>query len=70
MWRNLNLDMDRHDILLKTLGEIYVHTYLRQKNRPKGMKYFDFVFSEVHGLRITENIYFHLNGYMWYHKAL
>ncbi|HKJ98048.1 MAG TPA: double-cubane-cluster-containing anaerobic reductase, partial [Desulfotignum sp.] len=28
--------------------------YLSQKNRPEGMGYFDFVMSEVHGLRIKE----------------
>ena len=54
MWEDLGLDLERHDILLGALGQIYGDVYLAQPNRPKGMKYFDFVVSEVHGLRIKE----------------
>ena len=35
-------------------GKFYQDIYLAQKNRPEGMGYFDFVMSEVHGLRIKE----------------
>jgi benzoyl-CoA reductase/2-hydroxyglutaryl-CoA dehydratase subunit BcrC/BadD/HgdB len=54
MWAELGLDLDKHDALLGALGHAYADTYLAQKNRPEGMGYFDFVMSEVHGLRIKE----------------
>ena len=54
MWKGLGLDMERHDQLLSALGGIYSDVYVSQKDRPKGMEYFDFVMSEVHGLRIKE----------------
>jgi benzoyl-CoA reductase/2-hydroxyglutaryl-CoA dehydratase subunit BcrC/BadD/HgdB len=54
MWRELGLDIDAHNALLSALGEGYQQVFLSQKNRPAGMQYFDFVVSEVHGLRIKE----------------
>lgn len=54
MWKKLGLDLPAHDALLAMLGEGYQATFLTQKNRPKAMEYFDFVMSEVHGLRIRE----------------
>jgi benzoyl-CoA reductase/2-hydroxyglutaryl-CoA dehydratase subunit BcrC/BadD/HgdB len=54
MWQELGLDLAGHDALLNVLGSAYSDIYLSQKNRPKGMGYFDFVMSEVHGLRIRE----------------
>ena len=54
MWSDLGLDLEAHDALLGALGQLYQSTFLSQKNRPKGMEYFDFVMSEVHGLRIKE----------------
>ncbi len=54
MWTDLGLDLDAHDILLGVLGQAYTDIFLSQKNRPEGMGYFDFVMSEVHGLRIKE----------------
>ena len=54
MWKNLELDLAAHDALLEVLSKGYQDIYLAQKNRPEGMKYFDFVMSEVHGLRIKE----------------
>jgi benzoyl-CoA reductase/2-hydroxyglutaryl-CoA dehydratase subunit BcrC/BadD/HgdB len=54
MWKDLGLDLDAHDLLLGVLGPMYEKTFTRQANRPEGMKYFDFVMSEVHGLRIKE----------------
>lgn len=56
MWKNLGLDLKDHEVLLNTLSEFYKIIYLSQKNRPEGMKYFDFVISEAHGLRIEELI--------------
>ena len=54
MWSELGLDLESHDALLSILGGAYADIYLSQENRPEGMKYFDFVMSEVHGLRIQE----------------
>ncbi len=54
MWAGLGLDLDAHDALLGVLGKAYREIYLSQKERPEGMGYFDFVMSEVHGLRIKE----------------
>jgi hypothetical protein len=54
MWADLRLDLEAHGALLGVLGQAYQDIYLSQKNRPEGMGYFDFVMSEVHGLRIKE----------------
>ena len=54
MWEKLGLDLDAHDALLEMLGQLYAQTFMSQRNRPKGMEYFDFVMSEVHGLRVKE----------------
>jgi len=54
MWKNLGLDLDAHDALLGVLGGAYQDIYLAQADRPEGMGYFDFLMSEVHGLRIQE----------------
>ena len=54
MWTDLGLDLKAHDALLSILGGAYQDIFLSQKNRPEGMKYFDFVMSEVHGFRIKE----------------
>jgi benzoyl-CoA reductase/2-hydroxyglutaryl-CoA dehydratase subunit BcrC/BadD/HgdB len=54
MWADLGLDLEAHDALLGVLGQAYQDIYLAQKNSPEGMGYFDFVMSEVHGLRIKE----------------
>ncbi|MGD9157094.1 MAG: double-cubane-cluster-containing anaerobic reductase [Desulfobacteraceae bacterium] len=54
MWTDLGLDLEAHDALLSVLGQGYSDIFLSQKDRPEGMAYFDFVISEVHGLRIKE----------------
>ncbi len=54
MWKSLGMDLNAHDALLGVLEQGYRDIYLAQKNRPEGMGYFDFVMSEVHGLRIKE----------------
>ncbi|HEY3294984.1 MAG TPA: double-cubane-cluster-containing anaerobic reductase [bacterium] len=54
MWEGLGLDLAAHDALLSVLGQGYQQLFLSQKNRPAGMGYFDFVMSEVHGLRVKE----------------
>ncbi len=54
MWEDLGLDPEAHDALLNVLGNAYQDVFLSQNNRPETMSYFDFVMSEVHGLRIKE----------------
>jgi len=54
MWAGLGLDLKTHDAVLEIVGKAYQDIFLSQKDRPKGMEYFDFVMSEVHGLRIKE----------------
>jgi benzoyl-CoA reductase/2-hydroxyglutaryl-CoA dehydratase subunit BcrC/BadD/HgdB len=54
MWSELDLDLDKHDLLLQALPRMYADTFLSQDNRPKAMGYFDFVISEIHGLRVKE----------------
>ncbi|MGD6808778.1 MAG: double-cubane-cluster-containing anaerobic reductase [Candidatus Bathyarchaeia archaeon] len=54
MYKQLGMDIKKHDELLNILGQYYTAVYLSQKNRPQKMDYFDFVVSEVHGLRIKE----------------
>lgn len=62
MWAELGMDLDRHDQLLELLGQGYSQIFMTQKNRPEGMKYFDFVVSEAHGLRIQELVDHKKNG--------
>jgi len=54
MWKGLGLDLETHDAVLDIVGKTYQDVFLSQNNRPKGMEYFDFVMSEIHGLRIKE----------------
>jgi benzoyl-CoA reductase/2-hydroxyglutaryl-CoA dehydratase subunit BcrC/BadD/HgdB len=54
MWTDLGLDLEAHDALLEVLGSAYQDIFQAQSNRPEAMGYFDFVMSEVHGLRIKE----------------
>ena len=54
MWRELGLDLAAHDGLLEVLPPLYGESILSQEGRPQGMEYFDFVFSEIHGLRVKE----------------
>ncbi len=54
MWKDLGLDLVAHDMLLQVLGKGYQDIFLTQESRPQGMDYFNFVISEVHGLRIKE----------------
>jgi benzoyl-CoA reductase/2-hydroxyglutaryl-CoA dehydratase subunit BcrC/BadD/HgdB len=54
MWKSLGLDLAAHDALLAALGQGYKDVFMTQEGRPKAMEYFDFVISQVHGLRIKE----------------
>jgi hypothetical protein len=52
MWESLGLNLENHAGLLGVLSDAYKNIYLSQRGRPKGMGYFDFVISEIHGLKI------------------
>ena len=54
MWERLGLNLENHAGLLDIFSGAYKNIYLSQKGRPKGMQYFDFVISEIHGLRVEE----------------
>jgi benzoyl-CoA reductase/2-hydroxyglutaryl-CoA dehydratase subunit BcrC/BadD/HgdB len=54
MWKTLGIDIEKHNLLLAALPKIYTNMVLTQKNRPKKMDYFDYVISEIHGLRVEE----------------
>lgn len=54
LWESLGLDLDRHDHLLAALGPLYGEVFLSQPNRPQAMSYYDYVVSEIHGLRVQE----------------
>ena len=54
MWKDIGMNIEKHNELLGILGQFYGAIYLSQKNRPKKMDYFDYVVSEIHGGRIKE----------------
>lgn len=54
LWESLKMDLEKHDALCAVLPELYGSVYLSQKDRADAMNYFNFVISEVHGLRIEE----------------
>lgn len=54
LWQSLDMDLEKHDQLCAVLPEFYGDIYLSQENRPEGMNYFNFVISEIHGLRVQE----------------
>jgi len=56
MWKELGMDLETHDQLCEVLPVAFTDVYLSQKNRPEGMGYYDFVVSEIHGVRPAELI--------------
>ncbi|MEG6615076.1 double-cubane-cluster-containing anaerobic reductase [Peptococcaceae bacterium 1198_IL3148] len=54
MWQDLGVNLEKHDEFLAPVPSLYGDLFVSQQNRPEGMKYFDFVMSEVHGLRVKE----------------
>ncbi|SHK02684.1 double-cubane-cluster-containing anaerobic reductase [Tepidibacter formicigenes] len=54
MWEELDMDLEKHDGLCEVLPMFYDEVYLSQENRPENINYYNFVISEVHGLRIKE----------------
>jgi len=62
MWADLGIDLERHDALLNALPPLYEEIYLSQRNRPKGMEFFDFVVGDIHGIRVQELRQHAMNG--------
>ncbi|WP_218914924.1 double-cubane-cluster-containing anaerobic reductase [Desulfurobacterium thermolithotrophum] len=54
IYKELSMDIEKHEELMSALFQIYPEIFLKQKNRPKGMEYFDWLMSEIHGKRIVE----------------
>jgi hypothetical protein len=55
MWRDLGLDLNSPRRASRSRSvHGYQEIFLSQADRPAGMEYFNFVMSEVHGLRIKE----------------
>ncbi len=54
MWESLDMDVERFDKARLALGEVYTNTFLSQENRPRMMRYFDEMVSEIFGRRIEE----------------
>ena len=56
MWKDLGMDLETHDQLCAVLPMAFGDTYLTQENRPENMAFYDFVVSEIHGVRPAELI--------------
>ena len=56
MWKDLGMDLETHDLLCDVLPQAFGDVYLSQRNRPDGMDYYNFVVSEIHGVRPMELI--------------
>ncbi|MCE5251623.1 2-hydroxyacyl-CoA dehydratase family protein [bacterium] len=54
LWTDLGLDVPLHEKLVDSLGARYGEIIMSQKNRPRGMGYFDEAVHESHGGRIQE----------------
>jgi benzoyl-CoA reductase/2-hydroxyglutaryl-CoA dehydratase subunit BcrC/BadD/HgdB len=55
MWKELGLDLEKHDMLLGALPTIYKEIYIdTQKNRPESMGFWEFVVGDIHGIRPSE----------------
>lgn len=56
MWKDLDMDLELHDQLCEVLPTVFGDVYLSQENRPESMDYYNFVVSEIHGVRPAELI--------------
>ena len=56
MWEELGMDLETHDQLCEVLPQAFGDVYMSQENRPEGMDYYNFVVSEIHGVRPAELI--------------
>lgn len=62
MWEELGMDLETHDQLCEVLPQAFGDVYLSQENRPESMDYYDFVVSEIHGVRPAELVEHQKNG--------
>ena len=62
MWEDLGRDLETHDQLCEVLPQAFGDVYLSQENRPESMDYYDFVVSEIHGVRPAELVEHQKNG--------
>lgn len=56
MWKDLGMDVEKHDVLCNVLPVAFGDTYLSQDNRPAAMDFWDMVVADVHGIRPAELI--------------
>ena len=56
MWKELGMDVDTHDGLCAALPVAFSDVFLSMENRPEGMAFWDFVVSDIHGIRPAELI--------------
>lgn len=56
MWADLGMDLETHDQLCAVLPQAFGDVYLSQENRPENMAFYDFVVSDIHGIRPAELI--------------
>ena len=56
MWKELGMDLENHDNLCAVLPVAFGDIYLSQENRPESIGFWDFVVSEIHGIRPAELI--------------
>ena len=56
MWASLGMDLKTHDQLCAVLPTAFGDSYLSQENRPENMAFYDFVVSDIHGIRPAELI--------------
>ena len=56
MWEDLGMDLEAHDQLCAVLPQAFGDVYLSQEMRPENMAFYDFVVSEIHGIRPSELI--------------
>lgn len=56
MWKDLGMDLETHDKLCAVLPTAFGDIYLSQQNRPENMAFYDFVVSDIHGIRPAELI--------------
>jgi benzoyl-CoA reductase/2-hydroxyglutaryl-CoA dehydratase subunit BcrC/BadD/HgdB len=62
LWEELGMDIAAHDALCQTLPGIFDEIYLSQDNRPEGMKYWDMVVADIHGIRPAQLVEAQKNG--------
>lgn len=62
MWKDLGMDVEKHDLLCEALPQAFGDVFLSQENRPKGMDYFNMVVADIHGIRPAELLEHQKNG--------